>query len=88
MESHQNCVKHLMQLLLILINRDAVAIVFPIFKDKMRDENARVPSKIALLPIIYHLIHGNECYYEDFLITLLPFTMGPNFKLRLHSQVN
>lgn len=86
-ESHQNCVKQLLQWLIILLFYNKAYHILE-FVNNMITEATHKSAVVSFIPILYHLSkQENEQFYESFILMYLPLTMGPHFKLRLHAQV-
>lgn len=84
-ESHQFCVKQIMQWLLIRLlcnNKNSLTVI----KDSLNSaDRTRVSSITAFVPVLYHLTTNIDC--EEVIDVILPWTMGAHFKLRLYAQV-
>lgn len=85
-ESHQHCVKQLIEWLLIRLlenNDKAIKIISEILI------STKVAATAMLIPILYHLalLRRTENDVVVVIELLLPWTMGANFKLRVYAQV-
>lgn len=88
-ESHQHCVRQLIQWLLMkLLNGDekALQIITSTLESTL---STKVSAVSALIPILFHvtLLTLTETILLNTMDSLLPWTMGTNFKLRVYSQV-
>ncbi|KAL3285789.1 hypothetical protein HHI36_000313 [Cryptolaemus montrouzieri] len=89
-ESHQPSVKHLLQWLLIILLSSNPVEHFCILVEKINTASLSHPSfVIALIPVLYHLVllMNDSKFWFEVTDTLLPWTMGANFKLRVYCQV-
>ncbi|RZC41348.1 uncharacterized protein BDFB_000226, partial [Asbolus verrucosus] len=89
LESHQPSVRHLMQWLLICLLREDGEFSLKFIADKLKLVNNLRPAAVAgLIPVLYHLcLYQKEMYWSQVVDVFLPCTMGPQFKLRIYSQV-
>ncbi|EEZ98052.1 uncharacterized protein LOC103315209 [Tribolium castaneum] len=89
LESHQPSVKHLMQWLLIsLLQTDSDVFIQTINNNLKSVNNNRPSTTSGFIPILYNLVTlQREAQWEQVTEMLLPYTMGPQFKLRIFSQV-
>ncbi|GJQ77073.1 hypothetical protein Trydic_g23644 [Trypoxylus dichotomus] len=87
-ESHQPCVKHLMQWLLILFASDLPEYLPEIVK-KINTINCNHPSSlVTLIPVLCHIgFKGTEPLIDGLIQSMQLNTMGAHFKLRVYSQV-
>lgn len=87
-ENHQNCIKQLLQWLIILLFRSGNQEMFQKIKEIINTSKMQGNSVTSLLSVLCYLTRYNpKEYFLDVMNILLPLTMGPNFKLRLYSQV-
>jgi hypothetical protein len=87
MESHQPSVKHLMQWLLICLLKQKNEFFIQHIGDKFQIADRRVATISSFIPILYHLVTPRDEQSDQVVNLLLPHTMGPQFKLRIYSQV-
>lgn len=88
-ESHQFCVKQIMQWLLICLlqnEKNTLSLIKNCLESAIR---TRVSTISAFVPVLYHLTVSGDCFlnWEDVRDVILPWTMGAHFKLRLYAQV-
>lgn len=87
-ENHQNCIKQLLQWLLILLFLSGKQEIFATIKETLNTNKIQGSSATSLISVLCYLTRYNpKEYFLDVMNILLPLTMGPNFKLRLYSQV-
>lgn len=88
-ESHQHCVRQLIEWLLIrLLNGDEDTLNI-IVNGLESAVSTKVSTVSALISILYHvtLLNNTEDIWLRTMDLLLPWTMGANFKLRVYTQV-
>lgn len=88
-ESHQPSVKHLMQWLLILLLQNEKHVFIDLINNKLQSINNNRPSTISgFVTVLYNLvILQNASQWEQVIEMFLPYTMGPQFKLRILFQI-
>lgn len=85
-ESHQTCVKQLLQLLIIKLTTNSTKFCKIILSKAMCAKQLHIQT--SLIPILYQIAQRQD---EEFCISvgkyLLKLTMGSQFALRLYGQV-
>lgn len=89
MESHQNCVRWIMQWILIELLRYHDSFL-EVINAKIDDTGRTHKSTItSFIPVLYHLCREKDlAIMKDVINVMLAWTMGAHFKLRLYSQVS
>ncbi|XP_048516959.1 probable methyltransferase TARBP1 isoform X5 [Dendroctonus ponderosae] len=83
-ESNQNCIKQILNCILIFLLKD----VFLLIKWMKSIPEMSPAVLISVVPAIYHLtLLGDENALQAVVEVLLPWTMGPQLKSRVYSQV-
>lgn len=87
-ESHQPCVKQLMQFLLVLLLSERDDCLTQISEAMDNASRTHVSTIVAFVPVLCHLgFRQNEEFIEKLIKGILEWTMGAHFKLRLYAQV-
>lgn len=84
LEHHLPSVKHLSQWFLILLLENTNYLELIIKRVKSLDPKS--PILLNFIPILYYLVKKSD-QLEKIIDCLLPWTMGPQFKLRLFCQI-